>query len=169
MNAIVYESNTGYTEQYAQLLAQRTGLPCLRLSEAVHTLPPGRDVLFLGWLMAGRVSGLGKARKRWYIRGICGVGLAPVTPGGLDKLRACCGSPDTEVFLLQGGADYSRLHGIHRAMLRMAAGVLRKKIQSQPTLSDQDRDVLELFDRGGSRVDPGALVPVTDWLSRQEV
>ena len=31
-NAIVYTSNTGYTEQYARLLGKRTGLPVYSLA-----------------------------------------------------------------------------------------------------------------------------------------
>lgn len=33
-NAIVYTSNTGFTEQYARLLGEKTGLPVYPLSEA---------------------------------------------------------------------------------------------------------------------------------------
>lgn len=34
MNAIIYTTNTGSTEHYAKLLAQKTGLPVYSLAEA---------------------------------------------------------------------------------------------------------------------------------------
>ena len=34
MNAIIYTTNTGSTESYAKLLAQKTGLPVYSLAEA---------------------------------------------------------------------------------------------------------------------------------------
>ena len=54
-NAIVYTSNTGYTEQYAMLLGKATGLPVYALAEAEAKLAPGNHILYLGWLMAGKV------------------------------------------------------------------------------------------------------------------
>ena len=60
-NAIVYTSNTGYTRQYAKLLGDKTGLPVYFLDEAGAKLPPTTSVLYLGWLMAGKVQGYAKA------------------------------------------------------------------------------------------------------------
>ena len=36
-NAIVYTSNTGYTQQYAKLLGEKTGLPVYSLDEAMRS------------------------------------------------------------------------------------------------------------------------------------
>lgn len=63
-NAIVYTSNTGYTQQYALMLANQTGLPVYSLEESVARLPAGNSIIYLGWLMAGRVQGYPKAAKR---------------------------------------------------------------------------------------------------------
>ena len=51
-NKIVYTSNTGFTERYARMLAEETGLPCYCLEES----PRGGSAIYLGWLMAGTVS-----------------------------------------------------------------------------------------------------------------
>lgn len=39
MRAIVYTTNAGSTEQYAELLAQETGLPVYSLAEAKERFP----------------------------------------------------------------------------------------------------------------------------------
>ena len=60
-NTIVYTSNTGYTREYAMLLGEKTGLPVYSLDEAGKKLAPGDPVIYLGWLMAGKVQEIGRA------------------------------------------------------------------------------------------------------------
>ena len=82
-NAIVFTSNTGYTEQYARLLGQKTGLPVYALDEARERLAPGNHILYLGWLMAGTVKGYTKAVKQYHVEAVCGVGM------GAAGFRTC--------------------------------------------------------------------------------
>lgn len=42
IEAIVYTSNTGYTEEYARMLSKSTGLRALLLKDAVKALKRGR-------------------------------------------------------------------------------------------------------------------------------
>ena len=42
MNAIIYTTNTGSTERYARLLAERTELPAYSLTEAKKRFLPER-------------------------------------------------------------------------------------------------------------------------------
>lgn len=64
MNAIIYTTNTGSTERYAKLLAQKTGLPVYSLAEAKKQVFAGAEVIYLGWIMAGSVKGYAEAAKR---------------------------------------------------------------------------------------------------------
>ena len=82
-NAIVYTSNTGYTRQYALLLGAKTGLPVYALDEARKCLTPGCAILYLGWLMAGKVQGYAKANGRFRIAAVCGVGMG--APGSQNE------------------------------------------------------------------------------------
>ena len=72
-NSIVYTSNTGYTAEYARLLGEKTGLPVYSLAEAEQKLAAGNRVIYLGWLMAGKVQGYKKAAKRYKVQAVCGV------------------------------------------------------------------------------------------------
>ena len=45
MNAIIYTTNTGSTEHYAKLLAQKTGLPVYSLAEAKKWVFAGAEVI----------------------------------------------------------------------------------------------------------------------------
>ena len=85
MNAIIYTTNTGSTEHYAKLLAQKTGLPVYSLAEAKKRVFAGAEVIYLGWIMAGSVKGYAEAAKRYRVRAVCGVGMGK--PG--HKRTAC--------------------------------------------------------------------------------
>ena len=100
-NAIVYTSNTGYTRQYAVLLGEKTGLPVYSLEEAASRLPCGNCVIYLGWLMAGKVQGYAKAAKRYQIAAVCGVGMS-ATGSQMQDLRKANALPASlSVFTLQ--------------------------------------------------------------------
>ena len=75
MNAIIYTTNTGSTEHYAKLLAQKTGLPVYSLAEAKKRVFAGAEVIYLGWIMAGSVKGYAEAAKRYQVRAVGGVGM----------------------------------------------------------------------------------------------
>ena len=66
MKAIVYTTNAGSTEQYAKLLAQKTGLPVYSLTEAKRTLSSGTEIIYLGWIMASNVKGQDRALRQFF-------------------------------------------------------------------------------------------------------
>ena len=48
MKAIVYTSQTGHTQRYAQMLAERTGVPAYSLKEAGKSLRRGEEIFYMG-------------------------------------------------------------------------------------------------------------------------
>lgn len=159
-NAIVYTSNTGYTRQYALMLAKQTGLPVYSLEESVARLPAGNSIIYLGWLMAGKVQGYPKAAKRYPIATLCGVGMMP-TGTQVSQLRKSNHLPESlPVFPLQGGFSLDRLHGIHKAMMTLMVKALANKNARTP----EEADMLSLL-QGGSRVSQENLQAVLDWYT----
>ena len=75
--AIVYTSNTGYTAQYAALLAKKTGLHAYAMNEALEKVPEGSAVIYMGWIMAGKIQGFITAAKHYRVTAVCGVGMNP--------------------------------------------------------------------------------------------
>lgn len=59
-SAILYNSNTGFTERYAKMLGEKTGLPVF---SAENPPKKGTAVIYMGWLMAGSVFGYKKPQK----------------------------------------------------------------------------------------------------------
>ena len=53
---IVYESKTGFTKKYADMLAEKTGLKAYRVKELPADMKD-EEIIFLGWMKAGMVQG----------------------------------------------------------------------------------------------------------------
>ena len=167
-NAIVYTSNTGYTRQYAVLLGDKTGLPVYSLEEAAQTLAAGNCVIYLGWLMAGKVQGYAKAAKRYRVEAVCGVGMG-ATGSQLEDVRKTNALSDAlPLFTLQGGFDITRLRGIYRLMMTVMSKTVGKTLaEKQDRTADEDA-MLDLLVHGGSRVSEENLAAVMEWY-RQAV
>ena len=155
VSAIVYTSNTGFTAQYATLLSHQTGLPLHQLEEAA-ALPRGTQVLYLGWLCAGKVQGLKKAAARFRVEAVCAVGMAPeCDPAKLVGDNHCNGLP---LFYLRGGYTPARVRGKYKMMMAMMKAILSKKTDPQ------SREALEAMKRGADWVSAPQLEPVLNWL-----
>jgi len=154
VSAIVYTSNTGFTAQYATLLSHQTGLPLHRLEEG--TLPQGTQVLYLGWLCAGKIQGLKKAAARYQVEAVCAVGLAQECD--LAKLAGDNHWNGLPLFYLRGGYAPARVRGKYKMMMAMMKAILSKKTDPQ------SREALEAMERGADWVSAPQLEPVLNWL-----
>ena len=112
---IVYTSKTGFTREYAQMLGRAAGLPVCALDEATGKVGPGSDILYLGWLMAGHISGIDHAVKRFHVRAACGVGMTPPGDKVLQDLARSNYVPNAPIFYLQGGWAPKKVGWLQRA------------------------------------------------------
>ena len=161
-SVILYTYNTGFTAQYAALLSEQTGLPCFSLKAAGH-IQPGTPILYLGWLMAGNVQGYKEAAKKYTVCAVCGVGMG-ATGSQIADVRKTNALPDEmPVFVLQGGFDRKRLHGIYKLMMTVMKNTVGKSLARKPDRTPDEDTMLDLLENGGSRVSPENLSSVLDW------
>lgn len=163
---IVYTSETGFTARYATLLGQQCKKTVLSLEEALNTLEKGSDVVYLGWLMAGRVTGLDKAKKHFTIRAVAGVGIRPDIENMTKTICKMSAVPAEGGFYLPGGYAPDQLQGNKKKALAMVLNLLRKKISKQKTISPGEKRLLEVFECGGSFVDKQYLAPLKDYVKQ---
>lgn len=76
MITVVYTSNTGFTAQYAELLAARIGTSAIPLDEARKKLARGSNVVYLGWIRSDRIMGCEDARRFFTVLAIGAVGMS---------------------------------------------------------------------------------------------
>ena len=162
IQAIVFTSNTGSTEQYARLLGQETGLPVCSLAQAGKTVSAGAQILYLGWVMAGSIQGYADAARLYRIPMVCAVGMEPAAKQ--QELREKNSIPgDVALYSLQGGYSPDRLRGIQKLMMRMFTGSAAKKLAAKANRTPEEDDLLELMRHGGSRVAPEKLAEPIRW------
>lgn len=167
INAIVYTSNTGYTREYARMLGQKTGLPVYALEEAVEKLASGNCVIYLGWLMAGKIQGYAKAARRYQIAAVCGVGMGE-TGSQMQDLRKRNKMPKgMPVFTLQGGFDITRLHGVYKLMMNVMVKTAGKGLSEKQNRTQEEDVMLDMLLNGGSRVSEENLKSVLNWYYSQ--
>lgn len=165
-NSIVYTSNTGYTAEYARLLGEKTGLPVYSLAEAEQKLAAGNRVIYLGWLMAGKVQGYKKAAKRYKVQAVCGVGMGG-TGSQLQEVRRANAIPEkTPLFTLQGGFDIQKLSGVHKLMMTIMVKTAGKGLAEKQNRTPDEDVMLEMLTQGGSRVSADNLAEVLAWVEQ---
>ena len=150
---IVYGTQYGTTQRYAERFSELTRLPCIS-SEAVKDLSCYDRVIHFGGLYAGGVKGLRKTlRALGEHTGliIVTVGLADVTDEeNLANIRNALKRQvpghlleKTQVFHLRGGIDYRKLSLKHKAMMTLLYHSVKKPAGRAENCGDtgHDRDL----------------------------
>lgn len=167
MKAIVFTTNTGYTEKYAGMLGQQINLPVYTLEEAKLVLEREDPIIYLGWIMASGIKGYKEAAKRFDIRMVCAVGMAP-TGSQIEEIRSKNQIPlSVEVFSLQGGFDMGKLRGVNKLMMSMMIKTVGKELSEKKARSLEEEDMLDLMKNGGSRVSIQNLEEPIKWYERR--
>ncbi|MDO5845538.1 MAG: hypothetical protein Q4Q04_01300 [Methanocorpusculum sp.] len=166
MEYILFESNTGFTRRYAEMLSAKTGLPAMPLAEAERELKKGTEVFFLGWVCAGKISGLKPAAKRFSVRGAAAVGASPLTSESIAELeRNNKLAPSAlPLFYLRGGVKPEALTSIKRRLL----GMLANAMESAVPQNEENWETLDAMRMGGDFVSETYLAPVLAWFQEQE-
>ena len=168
MKAIVYTSQTGFTQRYAQLLSEKTGIPAYSAKEAGKALRHADEIFYMGWLKVGDVEGLDLAMDRYTIRGAAIVGMNPVGNGDLwteAKINGGTSDGGARIFYLRGGYAPERLKGLNRLMMRFMANSVVKQLQAKgEAATAQEREMLEMYQHGGDHVREENLDEIVQWF-----
>lgn len=163
MKAIVYNSNTGFTAEYAKLLSKATGIRAYSWKEAKSQLPKDTPVLFLGWVMANKLPEIQNVTRRFYIRAIGAVGLNQ-NEYVEQSIRSENGVPASiPVFLLPGGLDKSKLGLYHRLLLKIVELNVKQRIRKAVRPSEETALFLQQLTGGCNLVDAAHLESLIDW------
>ena len=163
MEYIVYESNTGFTKQYAEMLSEAVGLPALPMVQAVSKVPRGTEIFFLGWVCGGKITGLPVASKRFIIEGAAAVGIVYPHPDVIAELSKV-NKLSCPLFYLQGGVDPKKLGYFKRKILSMIA----QNLEHQENKTAAIWDLADTLRIGGSYVSGANLEPLVSWVKENE-
>lgn len=160
---ILYKSNSGYTEQYAKLLGRKLDVPAYSIENAPEC-HDGKDVIYLGWLMAGGIVGYKKAAKKYNVKCVCGVGMSPPSAELVAGFRETLAIPEsTAVFYLQGGFDINKLKGPFKLIMKVKVKDIAANLQRKGELSAEEQATLNMTQAGDSCVNEQNLAEVLAW------
>ncbi len=145
MKAIVYESNTGFTQRYADMLSEKTGLPAYILEKAKDELNPGDEVFFLGWIRGGNIRGYAKAVKQFSVKGAAAVGIRLPDETTLLKLKIDNKITDIPLYYLQGGIAPEKLGVVSRKIMSVIASTVEKA----GIKTEEDKKLVDILRNGG--------------------
>lgn len=167
---VLYNSKTGFTRKYAELLALELGCTALPLAQAPADLSGYAAVVFGSRLHAGVFDGWKKAQKLLQGRGakklvVFATGAMPneaedaiqktwtqnLTPAELEAIPH---------FYLQAGLCYEKMGGLDRTMMKFAAWAMGKKKDKAP----EDEAFLNAIRQSYDISDPKYLRPLADCL-----
>ena len=164
MKAIVFTSKCGHTAEYAGILGKLTGLPVYSLKDAEKQLENGISVIYLGWLMASRIKGINKAKKKFKVSAVCGIGLCD-TGSLLTEVRKVNTLPeDFPLFTMQGGMDKDKLKGFDKLLINM----LTKGLASQKERSETDERMLNLLTHSENFVSEKNTADFMKWYNNNK-
>ena len=169
IEAIVYTSNTGNTEQYARMLAARTGLPVYSAKDAETALSQGASVIFMGWIRASVIVGYREAAARYAIACVLAVGMGE--PGGqLPELRKKNGLAESlPLFTMQGGLFPSKLRGMNAFMINFSRRKAIKVLKAERKRTEAQNAMLIMLSKGASFVQEKHLQKPLFWLQSQGI
>lgn len=162
---IVYKSNTGFTQEYAEMLAKAEKLKMYSLSEAADKLEQGAGIFYMGPLMAGHISGIDQAVKRYAVKGVCGVGMSPATRQTLETIAKANYVPDAPIFYLQGGWAPQKVGWLKRRMVGMSTKSIRESLRDKGSRrTAEEQAYYDMLVKGGSFVAFEKLDTIRDWM-----
>lgn len=139
---VLYQSKTGFTRRYAELVGKELGCTALPLKNAPADLSGYAAVVFGSRLHAGVFDGWKKAQKLLQSRGakqlvVFATGAMPNEAE--EQIRKVWEQNLTQSereaiphFYLQAGLCYEKMGGIDRAMMRFAAWAMGRKKAKTP-------------------------------------
>ncbi|MBQ7116596.1 MAG: hypothetical protein IJN88_00110 [Clostridia bacterium] len=163
MATVIYQTNTGSSKQYAELLAEKLSLTVYPLSKS-DAVDKNEDIIFIGWVMAGDIQGLAQAREKFTnIICVCPVGLS-ATEKTKEEIIAK-NSVTEPVFLLPGNFHIDRLTGMYKLMMSMMIKMLKGKLKEKPG-ADTDK-IMTAFETGVDQVSEDKLSEVIAFLTQE--
>lgn len=173
---VTYASKYGYTQQYAQWIAEALSCDICDSKHVTKTQLQSCDILIHGGgLYAGGLSGIKTIVKNWDVLSnkqvilfSCGV-ADPTDPENEAHIKAGIArslTPEMQEkihqFHLRGGIDYSRLNFIHRAMMGMLRkGLLKKGYEN---LRGEDKLIVDTYGQALDFRNQAAIEPLVTYV-----
>lgn len=169
--AIIYVSQTGFTKQYAEWIAEEVQGDCMTVAEAEKKDLAGYDaVVFGGWCFAGSIKKLDWFKKKaaqWADKKkvVYAVGASPLeNPELQEGLRKNFTDEEwaqISVFYCPGGLCYEKMNGVSRVMMKMFVRMLAKN------KSEKEQAMAKMLSKSYDISDRKYIAPMVECLKAE--
>lgn len=157
---IVYESKTGFTKRYADMLSAKTGLKIFRVKE-LSRVNRDEEIIFFGWMKVGKIQGLDKLQK-YNVKAVCGSGTGRTAEPDTRTVIARNKIKNIPFFYLRGGCfPLKEIRGMDKIMLSM----FLKMLKSRKDKNEKTEESISIIENGFDGVNEENLTPVLEWLN----
>lgn len=157
---IVYESKTGFTRKYAEMLAAKTRFEIFPAKE-ISMVNREEAIIFLGWIKVGKIQGLNKL-SGYNIKAVCASGTGRTAEPDTETIIARNDIKGIPFFYLRGGCfPLKKLKGMDKIMLSMFV----KMLKSRKDINEKTEEAISTIENGFDGVNEENLIPVLEWLS----
>ncbi|AZA13162.1 flavodoxin domain-containing protein [Corynebacterium choanae] len=168
---VLYDSNYGSSQRYAQQLAQMLHTTAQRLADvdAAAVAATGEPIVVVSPNYAGQIAGAQWLQRHADLavpRALCVVGMSkPAEAAAHDPARKALGAVADQVhrFYLPGALAWSKLSLLHRGALTTLSTMLKAK----PGRSDAEQHIIDSVGHDSDAVDFAELEAVLDWVTTQ--
>lgn len=167
---VIYNSQTGFTQRYAQWIAEAAGADCLELSDAKkENLAPYEAIIFGGWACAGSIRNL-----RWFKSNMekwagkrlivfC-VGASPIENPEIEPtLKQNFTQAQLErvkLFYCPGGFNYERMSVPSKLVMKVFINALKAKKDKTET----ERQMVNMISSSYDLSDKKYIEPILQCL-----
>lgn len=161
-SAVVYSSCTGSCRRYAELISKELSVPAIAVNKAKNISE--LKVVYVGWLMAGKISKLKGASKKLNIGAVVQVGMSPVTEESEAKGRAENDiNPNVPLFTLQGGFNMKKLPLYYRPIMKLVNKGIAEKLEAKGELNEQEKATLSMAKNGFGEPASWCVDDIVEW------
>lgn len=168
---IFYKSVTGFTKEYAEIIARETGGTLMDLQKAAAGIITGYDIVVFGGRMhAGTVDGLKRAKKLFTQSGapqfiVYTTGAMPCEASGtIDAMWRNNLSPSELItiphFYMPSGLRYEKMPWIDKWTMKAFCAMMKKKKDK----NDYERQAEQIIDHSFDISSPSYAIPLIDTI-----
>ena len=156
IKAIVYQSKTGHTQEYAESLSKELKIPCCSVRDAKEKVKKHDEIIYLSWVRATSLVGYKKMNKKYKICCVGAVGAYPKSIEYIEQLKTY-NHIRQELFYLRGGINYEKLNKFYQKLLKIVGRAIAME-------NPRDKAMIQLFMVGGNFVNKKQLKPMIDYI-----
>jgi hypothetical protein len=142
------------------MLAAKTKLKVYRVKE-LSKIHQDEEIIFLGWMKAGKIQGLNKLRKH-NVKAVCGSGTGRTAEPDTETVTLRNKIEGQPFFYLRGGCfPLKELKGMDKIMLTM----FLKMLKGRKNRDEKQDEAISIIENGFDGVKEENLLPVLEWLN----